>query len=1640
LVETAVFSAVDQSKLSRLGLPDGTYLSGPIVSFHNISDRLDSASGEGMLSAVVAELKKVRPGGPNNDAAMIYLSAEGVLDSRGNACLVPSAITTGLGDDTESQLVRVDQLLKSLRAAVPERVALIVVLDCCRPGGWPLGIYDGAFACAVESALSTSGSARCWTILPCGPGQIAQQTPLANGSAFAHFFSAALQGAADASPHGNSDRIVDLAELMACLKDQIDRWAVATCGERQTPTIYPPLAAASQADKIELSRRGFFWSRDRFPIAQRIFDRLGAAPGQAPDTRQREGKEAWLLERWRVADSLRSAGVSCKPFVWQEYLQLLMRLERLDRAGGNAQEISRDSARVEQLENELDAVRFYGFEQLPSLRLATLGGRGSGLSNLVVDTAEWQNAMAKYVGTTPDPKGPPVVIPTAESAEVWMQRAITAWQWLTDRLASGLVVDHSAMSRWLEFLGPTPEEMAAEPLEIHVTRMMVRWVTPATWNSASPLFGKLLCLVGRSQQARYSTEVTVDACLEHMASRRAVDEKLREAIDLALVGSPESLMRAATLVDEVVTPLENAVMLSDEAAAAIQLNDTISDELPWLAAWHASERRAAAVRMAGVTTVPDGSPAEEIDLQTLAELLWRFRRTLSQTLRGFSASPELSPAKEIGQLRRSREELERYYTTLRIAYLNACDSLATSSADTPTAFASIQRVLAIPVVRGVTRGRLLQRARTLTDRFSQLAHYGDGYNNPLPSVEPMTAVAGWIRWRQMSVHPLLPFMIEDAQGAHALPSDCTELSQAVGSQIEQVMRVTTTLVAEAITPGGRGVIQAEPETTPAVPPAVINVEHSHGARRFAAVVGRSIESSPTSPSSIWHMAWRHRLLSAARHTLQDFWAGVEPDEPIWCAITARGYLRPVNKLGRIRGADPLIEETGAVVAAVENLEESAGAIVSLTNDPKAVIMGAAADALSGAANHTTVAPLLTDFPRGVGALWLAASASSQPYSVTHFKNESVPERVERMPVPIAAQRLPTVVSWTASNSPSNPGFDGTSQMLDMVFWFRGHRLIRGMPVSASEGLHTVEWNQVSPSQPRVAVHGDAVRNRSVAVVFDASGSMGQRLLDGRTRLESGREALYEVLDLMKQDGWNASLWVYGHRTRWSRDKEGRYSAGFTPLGTKERDAVLKTGKKFTLLPGDDVEQILDMQPLSPVEVLRIRSLLDGVEPGGETPLYLAINEALRGDFAFSEPGPGHVLVVTDGANEQSGGKMTSYSDVLRTLSRVNFKRISGHEVRIDVIGFNFVPGQFNREARLQELQSLAADSGGRFFDATDPMKLGTSLRQSLRMMRWRVEGTGAPRESATLGSALSLPNPINGQTDNYDVVLDAGPSSPRRRIGVSGGESLDLRVTGNGRGLDFQRYTGGTEQGIRDSYDDLPDPGDAKRRWFIAAHLARRELQTIRFPISIQNAKAADFSPRPIEMWAEIRPKLPDNTLASPYILWDISYQASRPVPVIDLVIPNWPSVAASAEISTWFRWTPTAPDMVLPLSDLVPGVDRVVDVTNMPHSRLRLFLSPSVEKDRIQLTVIEEHDANGVAEVPLLRVTVSPPCQRAIHSRHQNSIRVRHTFLIATVQGRLPPGAACTVTDSRRIREGAVGLRSQIGLPATLAVPVPTE
>ena len=109
----------------------------------------------------------------------------------------------------------------------------------------------------------------------------------------------------------------------------------------------------------------------------------------------------------------------------------------------------------------------------------------------------------------------------------------------------------------------------------------------------------------------------------------------------------------------------------------------------------------------------------------------------------------------------------------------------------------------------------------------------------------------------------------------------------------------------------------------------------------------------------------------------------------------------------------------------------------------------------------------------------------------------------------------------------------------------------------------------------------------------------------------------------------------------------------------------------------------------------------------------------------------------------------------RTLSLLNFRRKQQDEVRIDVIGFDLQPGVYDRQIRLQDLQSVAADSRGRFFDATDAQGLTAALRTSLEVQRWRVRAGGdqEPAE-AQLNQTVVLPTPIFGSVKTYDVALE----------------------------------------------------------------------------------------------------------------------------------------------------------------------------------------------------------------------------------------------------------------------------------------------
>ena len=1641
-----VLSQEDRDLLQRLSISGRVFRPASVV-WHDASDHVQSGHTADIVKELAAAVGQARPGGPGNDMIFVYLAMTGTLDREGRPCLIPPVVADVPAADESLNYIRVDRLLGELRNVVRPGTGIVLVLDACRTSlNWPLGVGDGGFSMAVESMFIDTKMERTWVLLPAGAGQLAHANPSDGQTVFARFFAMGMRGAADAAPFGNGNGKIELSELGAYLTQEVDRWSIAHCGERQTPLLVTSAASGRAADNPQVA-----WVVSRTPA-----DQLGLGIKTASSTTatssirssaEVDDADWWLGERWRTAERLRTTAPHERPYHWQNYLQHLLLAEQLRSAGvAFSDELIRVETLVERFELRLETFQMSSTNGLPSLRIRRIARTQVG-SSVDPQVTAWKEAMVKYVTEPPPPGTPPSVVKTLPvSPAAWLDTTTVAWDWLVEQIGAGLVVDRDMLARWLERLGDKPATLAADPLQIHVARMIVRWLDPAVWQAAPNLPGRLLRLVSVSRDAAYPLDVRADRVVEAFTPRAEFDKKTRLAIDLMFVGDAASLERAGSLATECEAGFSEINMLADEASRSIRFGDLMHDDLPWLAAWYVREMRF----IAG--TGQEGETRGNAFVQAFAwtPLVDAVHRLDDAILERFSISraneKAFNPVELMNTLAERRRGVEQYYKPLRAAFDAACEDLASLAPDTPTTLAGIRRVLSTPLVVGSVRMQLVERADDLQRRFSRVeTATAEAKGKGLPRPVAVAAVAGWIPWRETLIHPLLPLLRREFPGAPTTPVQPRQVAVAIGRQVADVREVVRSLPKELA-----NLQELEFKVDSSGPAGTAQAleymqQGEFLARTSAAVTSHQNLFNETTPTQRFlTSAWHDRLVNAASTILDDFWAGVEPDDPMWCCEASRILLQKAVDLVR----DAKINHGEAARRKVEErllkLEADANDFGRVSFNPRSVLLFPAEIRQDSPGNRTRLT-VDREVPPGIASMWLAESMRSKPLPVLRGSGATL---LPRLPVPVGLDSNATETPWRIDASgerllgPQGGTPRANSNMLDMVLWYRGHRIVTGMPLETAATIRTTEWRAGEAVSPRVTVRGDLPRNQSVSIVFDCSGSMGERLVDGRTRLEAGRESLYGLLEAIARDGgWSGSLWLYGHRTKWSRNSRGKYTADLTEAGKRERDKTVADGKPFRLLPGNDVEQVMDMQPLSPVQVLRIRSILDAQEPGGETPLYSAINEALRVDCGGANPGPAHVLAVTDGANDQSGGTIVTSSDVLRTLSRVNFKRSTRNEVRVDVIGFNLMAGRFDREVRVQELQSLAADSGGRYFDASDPSKLATSLRNSLRISRWGVEGGLASRDLVELDEAISLPRPVGGRTDTYDVKLDAGPSSPRRRVSVSGNEGLELFLAGGGRSLEFRRYDGGTEQGLRDSVTNLPDPSDPSRRSFIGAHMAVRDATSITLPVSIQNSDASGFSPRPVEAWVEVQPKSPGGKVGLPYVFYDLSWQPFRPVPVLNLTATNWPLLATTAEIRCWFRFRTAEPEVAVPLQDLVPGVERRFDIKCLPGSTVRAVVSASDSTPRsLRLSVIEEHPQPTSNNLPLLKVAVSPGCLRAVHILEPGTGRVRHEFEVAMVDGQLSGDVRLLVTDRQAIVKSAVGSLTATGAPEPLIVPIPAN
>lgn len=1597
----------DRQVLMNLGEPGDSFFAPITARLYDISNIFtEAATGQELLPYITRSLDSIRPGGPHNDTILIYIAAIAAVNADGAPCLVPPSTIDDPINLKDDEYLTVERLFASIQAAIGTDINAIVVLDCGRDeGGWPFGLDGRAFPAAVEKIVKGSQHERLWVLLPASPGQRPLVSPWQGGSGFAFYFARGMRGAADAAPWGNGDGKVALTELADYLRDRVDHWAVSTFGSRQTPLLMAPgLKAGAQSDQIE--KVMVSWA--------------GAVPASLPVAEAVTSDEQWLAERWQVVEKIRGEQSFDRPVRWAGYQSFLLRAERLARAGRQSETMRGEVAsRVEQLENRL-LMPLTTFEYvLPDERLAT---RRRETNQSPEQSGKAAEKIAKILK---DPKAPIDTSPV--ELNEWQARVEQGWQWLSQQLGDDGSVSRQTAERWVQYLGLSPTGQSFTPVQLHFVQMLIQWTDPSVWQKYPEHFSNLIRAIDLSRELALGWSFRLDRSPLNEKQLLHANQAFRRAVDLTFVGSPEAVTEASSLVRQSLADFEEVQRRLAERDRAVRTLDRLKAEVPYLLQWWTEERFA--TRGAADSGLP--KPAEIADLLVITR---RYDQSFSRLAKITNLEDRETP-EEIELLNKQQQQAETAFRRLVDNFLLHCEQLAMVAAESPETLGGIRRVLLTPVIPSDLRMRLLRRAAELEKRFvTQYAAKPEQQSVALPSLDAGDLAAGTIELAGVQYFPVSAFFLPDQPAGGGGITPKRDFARFVGPQAAAVRDI-----AHRFPNFLAGVRRETANVDPSGPMganaylAILEQASSvtHGQATLICDSRRFIEGFDPEITYLANLCHR-RILTLATLALDDFWAALKSSDRPYCLEKARRLLelaRFIQKNYSTRLGELLQQK---LESRLKTLEDQRNQFATVQLTPNQITL-----APSGISEPTLGSILLKPrpgVPEGLGAVWFAAGVEAPPLEAIRIPSADKP--LQRLPVAISIEARDT--TWSLDRRVSQRLEEQQIPALDFISWFRGHRMIEGLRVVPASAARTTRWVARPPTPTQVTVHGEVSQVRSVAIIFDCSGSMGQRMSDGRTRLDAGRAAVAQLLnDLLTAGDWDVSLWLYGHRTQWSRDSRGRYSFKLTSLGEKAKEQAVKTETPFNLVPGDDVEQVLPMQPLTPGVVTQIETLLAPLEAGGETPLYRAISEAIGTDFDGPHRSiPGHVLAVTDGANDQSGGQIVTSTGVTDQLARKNLRRPV--PIRIDIIGFALEADAMQRAIRMGQARDLAVGSGGQFYEAADPTALADSLRHSLQLVQWQIADSRFRDKRYGLGESAVLPIARIGQPANYDIVLELGAAGTARRVAAENNTSLELYVAGGGRSVEFRRYDGGTEQGLRDSRAGVVDPLDPRRRVFFGAHLATRTANEVRIPLSVQNDDARSYSQRPTSVWFEVQPRTGEKPTGNPYVFYDMTLQQGRTVPVFDLVAPDWPRDASTAAVKAWVRFDQLSPDLAIAISELPMGESETVSFPGLPDSSIVVTCKNGPVAGEVEVLVNEQHPPELATQLPLLRVQILGAGRDAMHVVEPDSGRVRHRFAVTTTKGVVSPAVRLEFTDRKRLTTGAVS--TTLTDAAELIVPIPAE
>jgi hypothetical protein len=1010
------------------------------------------------------------------------------------------------------------------------------------------------------------------------------------------------------------------------------------------------------------------------------------------------------------------------------------------------------------------------------------------------------------------------------------------------------------------------------------------------------------------------------------------DQLRRIAEDSVFIGPREAPDITARL-DSANEKYGALAALEVDLARAYQLRDRAWAELPYLAQWAARQEESAA---AGPAPASGNARGETPKLKEKVLALIDTTQRLDATLRrGEQASAQgAEKAKTLAAISNSAADVAREIGALldqvHAELYDAARRLPLAPA-TPETLREIDGLLAMPMVSGGPRA----------DLYAHYIELAEDIDSDTASGTSPVVVAGTPPDPTWPGHPLAALLGQPDKPAN--PDAKVDLPS----------------LGEALRAALRG-IAASADT--AAPPGAASsdlLDAERPLRRLASLRGaaqgdsfRRIQRRHLQDLLLWH----------GQRALDDFWGTTKPGVPQYFAAVAEAYIADVRLLAQPDAEmERSIQRLGSLLE--RRSEAAIRGLASTSTDLVLVDEASPATAQVGIRETSAAAGL----PAGIAAVYLRDD------------NRPIPQTLRRLEVGLGA------AGWQDSRREvaiTVQGRDLANRTVAMqaVVMFRGHEFPAPL-MQRNVGGPLVEVRRPPAGPSRVTLRGTRVKKASVVFILDCSHSMadavpveapdsGNRVAQ-MPKMNIAIDAMQGMLERLGEQGdVRVGVRFFGHRVGWRTDQNGVIA----------RQENYPGGVPATLRPYEDIEQFLPLGRFDSVTAGNVNRRLKTLKPWGESPIFLALMQALNdfsGEDAYADR---HVVVITDGMNYQ----FNPPPEAAPSLKDVETAYAS-HGVGVDIVGFG-IPDQ-ERSTAVSDFTQLAQGTKGSFTLATNASSLIRRLDQLLVKTRFRVlDDQSRTLGEADLGGSITLKSPARSPQ-----VCTIEVEQLRATTLFRGGEALQLAISRDGRKIISLPY-----EEERPIFVPLVTAEPASPSGYHAGlHRPIREAEALVFPISFQRDDAGIPLP-PAQVWIEITPLTQGRRMVSDcYVFFDASYELDMPVPLMRCRCLNWPKGADQAEVRVWCSGEPVAPTEVVPLAkvaDRTPLLGEGFELACIAGVRYQVRdLDRAKAGDRLQIRLVERHTAGVPANAVKVELFGRP--DRMAHQFDWDRGIVLHSF-----------------------------------------------